>query len=179
MILPIFETPRLLVRPLVDSDFPSFFEMQGNPKTHLYTGSPVDDEAAARANLERCIQCYPKPENDWWVWAIERKSDGAFVGTAAVVPGECQITGPGPEIGYRFLEKHWGNGYASEICDPLIDHALGPMGLPWLFAQADVLNLPSVKILDRSQLEFVVEYFNEEENSTDRVYRSAPRSRHF
>lgn len=172
MSSPIFETPRLSIRLLRMEDFPPFFEMQGNPKVHIYTGSSADDEATAKKDLEHCIACYSKADNDWWIWAIERKSDGEFVGTCAVVPCDCEVTGEGMEIGYRFLEKYWGNGYASEICDPLIDHALGEMQLPWIFAQVDILNKPSVKILERSQLEFVKEYYNEKDQSNDRVYRS-------
>lgn len=172
MISPVFETPRLSVRPLRRDDFPAFFEMQGNPKTHQYTGSPVEDETTCRAKLEKLIEGYSDPQNQYWVWGIERKSDGAFVGTCAVVWSECQVTGEGHEIGYRFLEKYWGNGYASEICDPLINHALSTMKVPWLFGRVDILNVPSRKVLDRSQLTFVEEYFDEKENCTDRVYWS-------
>lgn len=167
----IFETSRLVVRQLEPTDFPAFFKLQGNPKTHCYTGSPVDDEASALASLHRCIDCYTQPDNDFWVWAIERKSDGVFVGTCAIVNGHSRPTGKGPEIGYRFIEKYWGNGYAGEVCNPLIDHGINAMQLPWLFGQADVENVASVKVLERSKLFFLEEYFNEEENSVDRVYR--------
>lgn len=144
--------------------------MQGNPKTHQYTGSKVDDEISAKASLEKCIQAYDSPGNDFWVWALVRKSDGEMVGTCAIVKGHSQPTGEGPEIGYRFLEKYWGNGYAGEICDRLIDHALNTMKLSWIFGQADVKNVASIKVLEKSKLEFLEQYFNEEEQCTDRVY---------
>ncbi len=159
-----FQTECLLVRDLTPDDFPAFFEMQGNPNVLRYTGTPADDEASARASLEHCISSYSKPGNDFWVWAIERKSDGDMVGTCAVVR-------EGHEIGYRFLERFWGNGYATEICDPLIDHALGAMGCPSVFAEVDIRNLASVKVLDRSKWKFVKQYFNEKDNCTDRLYR--------
>ena len=166
----LFETERLIARNLELADFPAFFEMQGNPKTHRYTGSTVDDETSAKASLENCIQSYSLPGNNFWVWALVQKSDGAMVGTCAVVHGHSRPTGHGPEIGYRFIEKYWGNGYAGEICDPLIDYAMKSQHLDWIFGQADVENVASVKVLERSKLEFLEEYFNEKENSTDRVY---------
>lgn len=159
-----FQTERLTVRDLTIDDFPAFFEMQGNPNVLRFTGTPPDDETSARSSLENCINCYSKPGNDFWVWAVERKSDGAMVGTAAIV-------GKGHEIGYRFLEKFWGNGYASEICNPLIDHAFEVMDYPSVFAEVDVRNVASVKVLDRSKLNFVKQYFNEKDNCTDRLYR--------
>ena len=167
----IFETDRLLIRRLCPTDFPAFYELQGNPKTHRYTGSTVDDISSAKLSLERFIYLYSKPNNDFWVWAVERKSDGIMVGTVAIVKGYSGPTGEGPEIGYRFLEKYWGNGYAGEVCDPLIDYAINAMKLPWIFGQADVKNIASIKVLERSKLIFLKEYFNEKENCTDRVYR--------
>ena len=167
----IFQTQRLIIRNLTLDDFPAFFELQGNPNIHLYTGSPVDDEVSTRTSLQKCINSYTVPDNDFWIWAIERKLDGAMVGTCAVVKGVSEPTGEGPEIGYRFIEKYWGNGYAGEICDPLVDHVLNTMQLPWVFGQADVKNVASIKVLERSKLVFLKEYFNEEENCTDRVYR--------
>ena len=160
----LFETKRLKVRQLKHADFPAFFEMQGNPNIHKYTGSPVDDEASARASLKKCIAAYSQPKNNFWVWCIENKSNGDMVGT-------CAIVGEENEIGFRFLEKYWGNGYASEICDPLIEYGLNKMNLPFIFAQADVLNVASLKVLDRSKLKFVKENFNKEENCADRIYR--------
>lgn len=166
----LFETSRLIVRPLRFSDFDAYFEMQSNPNVHLYTCSPVDDSDAARTGLEHHIACYTKPNNNWWIWAIERKTDEAFVGTAAVINSDNEIVGNGPEIGYRFLERYWGNGYGSEICDPLIEYAFGQRGLNSVFATVDVLNVPSVKILDRCELRFVKQYLNQTDNCADRVY---------
>lgn len=160
----VFETNQLTVRELALDDFPAFFEMEGNPNVHRFTGSPVCDEAAAMSSLRKCIEAYSKTDNDFWVWCIESKTSAEMVGTCAIVSQQN-------EIGYRILERFWGNGYASEICDRLIDHGLNSMNLPSVFAVVDVLNLASVKILEQSKLEFINEQFNEEENCVDRMYR--------
>ena len=167
----IFETPRLLVRNLALSDFEPYFEMQSNPNVHRYTGSTPDDEPTARAGLQHHIACYSKPANNWWIWAIEQKTNQSFVGTAAVIHGENSVVGDGPEIGYRFLERYWGQGFATEICDPLIEYGIQQMALKSLFATVDVLNVASVKILEQSKLKFIQEYHNQNDNCTDRVYK--------
>ena len=44
------------------------------------------------------------------------------------------------------------------------------MNLKTIFATVDVLNVPSVKILEKSQLHFIKEEWSEEYQSTDRYY---------
>ena len=167
----IFETRRLVVRPLLPNDFDAYFQMQGNSNVHRFTCSPTDDEATARAGLRKHIQAYSQPNNRWWIWCVEEKSTATMVGTCAIVDGENEIVGAGPEIGYRFLERYWGNGFAKEICGPLVRHALQTMQLPSVFATVDVENVASVKVLEQSPLRFVAEYFNGTDNCTDRVYQ--------
>ena len=161
----VFETARLIVRNLMDSDFDAFHEMQSDDEVMRYTTGCGLDEVENRRQLRMCIDCYSKPENDFWVWGIMRRSDQQFVGTCAIVPNDRR-----PEIGYRFLRKFFGMGYGQEICDGLIEHAVHDRRLPWLVAFADVRNVPSVKILDRSALTFIQEVANED-GGVDRCYQ--------
>jgi len=158
-----FQAERLKIRNLRLSDFPAFHEMQSNPNVMRYTAKRADTEQESQEGLDRCIAHYAKPDNEYRIWAVERKLDGAFIGTCAIVEGN--------EIGYRFLEKYWGQGYASEIINPLIDHGLEVLCLPFLFAEVDVRNIASVKVLERSKLMFIKEFFNEESKTQDRMYR--------
>ncbi|HFA48211.1 MAG TPA: N-acetyltransferase [Bacteroidetes bacterium] len=159
----IFQTTRLKIRNLEYSDFPAFHEMQSNPKVMRYTTGRPLSEKENRESLGKCISSYAKPGNRFWVWAIEKKLDGAFVGTCAIVYDN--------EIGYRFLEKYWGKGYGKEISDGLIKYALEEMKAKKIIAYVDVENIASVKILDRSALKFEKEYFNEKEKCTERFYK--------
>ena len=109
---------------------------------------------------------YQKPDNDFWIWAIVQKENDKLVGTCAIIFENKEKA----EIGYRFLEKYWGNGYASEIVEPLIDYGFSTMNLKTIFATVDVLNIASVKMLEKSQLDFVKEYWSEEYQCTDRYY---------
>ena len=161
----IFETTRLSVRNLKDSDFEAFHEMQSDEAVMRYTTGEGFDEAENRQQLEMCIDCYSKPDNDFWVWAIVRKSDQRFVGTCAIVPNEHRA-----EIGYRFLARFFGMGYGQEICNGLIEYGMFVQELPEIVAYADVRNVASVKILERSPLPFIEEMKNED-GATDRFYR--------
>lgn len=163
----IFETERLLVRELEEEDFDSFHEMQHNPNVLKYVIGRGFTEAENRKQLRGCIEKYDNPDNDFWVWAVVRKSDNAFVGTCAVIGDEEENSN---EIGYRFLEKYWGKGFGTEICDGLIEHCLSNMKIHSLFATVDIRNVGSVKILDKSRLPFIKEYLNED-GVLDRFYK--------
>ena len=161
----IFETNRLSVRNLKHSDFEAFHEMQSDDAVMRYTTGQGHDEAENRRQLTECIDYYSKPNNDFWVWAIVRKSDQQFLGTCAIVPNENRA-----EIGYRLLGRFFGKGYGQEICDGLIEYGIHGQKLPEIVAYVDIRNIASVKILDRSSLPFVDE-IRQEDGVIDRFYR--------
>ena len=65
--------------------------------------------------LKELINSYNNPKNDFWIFAIENKSNQLFIGTVALVKDEND-----DEIGYRFLEKFWNLGFGSEVCKGII-----------------------------------------------------------
>ena len=158
----IFETPRLIIRDLNLSDFNPFHEMQGNPNVMQFTTGRPWTKKENLESLKKCINHYSQPENDFWVWAIERKDDGEFIGTVAFVEGH--------EIGYRFLEKYWGNGYGQEIADGIIEHAMNNLHAKKIIAYAEPENIGSVKILDRSELNFIKEFIHPDDGKLVRYY---------
>ena len=161
----VFETARLKVRYLVFSDFDAFHEMQSDDEVMRFTTGKGLDETENRRQLKMCIDCYSRQGNDFWVWAVVRKLDGQFVGTCAVVPNESR-----PEIGYRLLRRFFGLGYGQEVCNGLVQYCIYEKRLTMLIAYADVRNLASMIILDRSPLQFIEETTNEN-GITDRFYQ--------
>ena len=163
----IFETPRLAVRNLKESDFDAFHEMQSNEIVMRYTTGHALSAAENLQQLQSCIACYSKPDNDFWVWAIVRKSDLRFIGTCAIVSTQVH-----PEIGYRLLQCFFGFGYGQEICDGLVHYGIHQLKLDEIVACADIRNVASIKILERSELAFETETTGQD-GVTDRHYRWA------
>ena len=166
----IFETERLKVRDLNLKDIEDFHEMESNPKVMRYTGTSPKTRKENQLDLEQVVACYTQPSNEFWVWAVERKSDGEFIGTCAIVKSDPRQNYPDKnEIGFRFLEKFWGQGYGKEIVPALIQYAFEKKGIKELIAEVDERNIASVRILDQF-FTHVNTYFNERDQSTDRVY---------
>ena len=167
----LFSTKRLQVRKLRITDINDLHEMHSNPRVMLYTGDQVKDFKTDKDNLEKIIQKYDQPDNDFWVWAIERKSDQALAGTCAIIKTHFHEynTDIKYEIGFRFLEKHWGNGYGSELTPALLSYVFDYYKVKVIWAEADVLNEASVKILDKNLVN-QGKRWNESDNCWDYHY---------
>lgn len=140
----IFETKRLLIRKLQVVDIEPFYELESNPKVLQYaTGEPKNLEES-KEDLKQLIARYTNKKNDFWIYAIERKSDNEFVGTVALVKDEEG----NDEIGYRFIERYWGNGFATELCEGLIQYCKS-VGMKKLIGCVVDENIASAKILER------------------------------
>lgn len=145
----IFETNRLIVRKLQMIDLESFHEMQSNPKVMQYADGEVKSLEGHQKELGDLIEFYEKEGNNFWIYAIERKSDEEFVGTLAFVKDSKEDD----EIGFRFLEKYWGLGYGSEIGEGMISYSKS-IGISKLIGYVMDANIASAKILQK--LNFVV-----------------------
>jgi len=139
----IFETERLIVRKLVLEDLESFHALQSNPKVMQFADGEVKCLEAHTIELKELISKYILANNDFWIYAIVRKSDSKFVGTIALVKD-----GEDDEIGYRFLEKYWRKGYATETCGGLI-HYCKAIGLQRIIGYVVDENRASSKILEK------------------------------
>ena len=162
----IFETERLLIRKLKITDIDAFHEMQNNINVMRYTDSPIKNLEENIADLNRVIAFYNKPKNDFWVFAVIRKSDNSFLGTIALIKDEEENN----EIGYRFLEKYWNKGYAYESIVGLLKYAK-KTGKTELVAMVIVDNIASEYILKKTGFTFVKEYICESLNLLERLYK--------
>lgn len=152
----IFETERLIVRKLIIEDLQAFHEMQSNSKVMQYATGEVKSLEAHKSELNDLISKYTLPNNDFWIYAIERKVDTRFLGTLALVKD-----GKEDEIGYRFLEKYWSRGYATEICGGLILYCKS-IGLQKIIGCVVDENIASAKILERYSFKRVNQFISED-----------------
>ena len=162
----IYQTERLLIRKLNPSDINAFHKMQGNEKVMRYTDGTAKTYEEDVIDLQRVIDFYDKPNNDFWVWAVERKEDNAFLGTIAHIKDDKN----NDEIGYRFLEKYWNNGYAYETMIGLIDYCK-TKGLKEIVAEVIVKNKASEHIIKKAGFQFVKEYICDDLKLLERMYR--------
>ncbi len=146
-------------------DAGAFAELEGDSEVVKYTGYPTANPAQAKQDLEFCIANYEMKNPEKLIYAVCKRDTHEFIGTFALLPMEHQTI----EIGYRFIRRFWGNGFASEMLSPFMQWALNQEGVKTLYAEADVRNKASIAMLERTMM-FQQEVFNEKLNCTDRQY---------
>ncbi len=161
----IFETERMLVRKLTLEDLVPFHEMHRNMNVMQYVRGKTMTFEEDKKDLIDLIQKYDKPYNDFWIYAIVRKSDRNFIGSIAFVKDEHD-----DEIGYRFLEKYWKNGYGTEIVLGMISYCK-KAGFLKLIAYVAKENVASDKIIRKVGFEFIENSFCKEIGIQERKYK--------
>lgn len=152
----IFETQRLIVRKLILSDLNAFHEMQCNPKVMQFADGEVKSFLEHQEEIQELINSYEKPTNNFWIYAIERKSDCNFIGTLALVKD-----GKDDEIGYRFLEKYWAKGYGFEVCAAAVTYCK-QIGMKKLVGYVVDKNIASAKILEKLNFRVVKKFVSDD-----------------
>lgn len=162
----LFETERLQVRKLVFEDLDSFHEMQGNINVMRFVRGRAMTFEEDKKDLQEIIQKYNIPKNNFWIYAVVRKSDDGFLGTLAFI----DESGNESEIGYRFLEKYWKQGYGTEVVTGMVLYAKS-QGLASLIAYVAHDNSASDTIIKNAGFRYVEESFCKEANVKERKYR--------
>jgi len=160
------ETERLLLRELLPTDDIGMFELDSNPEVHKYLGNnPVIHVDESRAYIKNIRQQYL--DNGIGRWAVILKETNEFIGWSGLKLITDTINGHQNfyEIGYRFIQNHWGKGYGTEAALAFIDYGFNELKVDRIYAYADFGNNNSRKILEKIGLEYVntFEYEGEEE----------------
>lgn len=152
----IFETERLIARHWSPStDVESAFEIYGDPDVMRYLGRspevvPCLDEQKAR--LEKIELAMLSKQNSTGMWAIMTKNDQEVIGS--ILFKELPDADNNPtgdfEIGWHLAKRAWGNGYATEAAEAIIQYAFKTMPiLEVLHAVAYDENLKSLAVMKR------------------------------
>jgi RimJ/RimL family protein N-acetyltransferase len=132
----MIETERLIVRRSREGDRAEYLASCNTEAVTAHLGGPASAEEVDAA-LDRIRKS--QEEHGFCLWAVERKSDGRFLGCCGLkttnlpgTPVEDDI-----EIGWRFREDAWKQGYASEAAEAV---------LAWAWERLDVERIVSFTV---------------------------------
>lgn len=163
----ILQTPRLILRELQFSDDTCMFEMDSDPEVHKYLGStPFAKIEQSREQIEFVRSQYKT--NGIGRWAVIEKSSGSFLGWSGLKLVKDPINSHilFYDVGYRFMRKHWGKGYATESAKAAIKYGFEVLKLKDIFGIVDIKNDVSKKVLEKAGLSWI-ETFEFEGEQTD------------
>jgi RimJ/RimL family protein N-acetyltransferase len=146
------ETERLILRDWRGEDWPEFFRVTNTPAVMRWLGGVLDagGQAAQRARVESCAA-----QHGHCFWAVERKENGALLGFCGLKRADAPastVTGA-MEVGWRFREDAWGQGYAKEASIASLDAAFDRFGADEVVALTVIDNASSWGLMKRLGME--------------------------
>jgi len=139
-------TERLVLRPPTLDDLDAWHAIYVDAEEVWY-GAPRSSLEENRAKLERQIAHHA--EHGFGMCSVELLASGETVGAAGLQHLEG---GPEVEVGYRFLKRNWGNGYATESALASIAYGFEEVALERIVAVALESNVASRRVLEKCGL---------------------------
>ena len=138
------ETPRTRIRRFAPEDVAPFSSFMADPGSTMFLPFPEEMKTpdGAAALIEETIRLY-STSDPLLAYAIERRSDGAFIGFCGMnVVGEDAV-----EILYAILNGFRHQGFARETVRALCEHVFAQSAVPRVVAFVDPRNAPSLVVL--------------------------------
>lgn len=139
-------TPRLELRRTRVEDAAAMFEALRHPEMYRYvphkTPTAITDVELRFARVMQ--ETAPDRLEQWLNWTIWRRQDGAPLGTVEATVDQHRTA----SIGYIFDPRTWGQGYATEATQAMIDH-LRTQGVRAFKAEIDIQNDASKAVVKR------------------------------
>lgn len=133
----LLQTNRLRLRSAVREDLRALHGILSNPKATRYWSTPPHaDLTRTESWLQAMLDIPPATGEDFVV-----EYEGQVIGKAGLYRF--------PEIGFIFHPDHWGQGYAGEALEAVMNRAFTEHGLSAVVADVDPRNVASLRLLHR------------------------------
>jgi RimJ/RimL family protein N-acetyltransferase len=134
-------TPRLRLTPVTPADTEFVLEILNDPGWLANIG-----DRGVRTAHQAAAYIAERFEGKAW-WVVRDGGSGEALGLAGIVPSRPGLETP--DLGYAFLARYSGKGYATEAARAVLDHARGPLGIARLAAITSLGNTPSQRVLEK------------------------------
>ena len=144
----IIETERTIIRQWREADRAAWRAMNADAQVMRFFPKTLSD-----AESDEAMERYARgiAENGFSFYAVERKADGAFMGTCGLqrLPYDTPIGRP-IEVGWRIDAPFWRQGYALETARACLVDAVTRCGITEdIIAQTAFANEPSWRLMEK------------------------------
>ncbi|KAI6083503.1 acyl-CoA N-acyltransferase [Hypoxylon rubiginosum] len=112
-------TQRLVIRPLREDDLPAFHVLRSQAAAMTGTSQGRPDRNIDESRTALC-DFLPPCDRTKFLLGVFLASTGEFMGEGGVHTMSSSVCG-WPEIGYKFKEEFWGQGYATEFLAAMLE----------------------------------------------------------
>ena len=149
--LNVLETDRLILRHLSPDDAEFILRLLNEPSWLRFIGDKgVRTVEDARAYiLKGPVEMYARL--GFGLYLVELKEEGSSIGICGLIKRDSLED---VDIGFAFLPKHWGRGYAYEAASAVMAYGGKALGLKRIVAITSADNDSSVRLLEKLGLRF-------------------------
>ena len=144
--LPVLETERLLLRPIMRKDAKDIYAFASDPEVARYVlWDPHRSIEDTRSYIRYMQNLYHRglPAS----WAVTLRNSGRVIGTIGFM--WYSESNSSAEIGYSFSRSEWNRGFATEALHAVLDSAFEALPLNRLEAQHDIRNPASGRVMEK------------------------------
>lgn len=156
------ETEHLILRDLLPADINGMYELDSSPVVHEYLGkNPITSKSQAIDNIQIIREQYR--DRGIGRFAAIEKSSGDFIGWSGLKfnTGDKETIGEKRDfydIGYRFIPRYWGKGYATESSVATLEFGFKNLQLEIICGAAEIGNIASNKVLQKIGLQYLEQF---------------------
>ena len=144
-------TERLLLREFTKQDVDAIAEFRRDPRYLKYYYRPAYTREECVRFVERCIAWSRENPRRKFQLAITDRSNGVLLGNCGIRTEsiECRRG----DIGYELSPVYWGQGFASEAVQSILQMGFEDLDLDEIEARCVIANKRSVRLLHRLDFE--------------------------
>ncbi len=143
----LIETPRLRLRRYTKDEVGLVHRVMSDPLVMRYYPETYGLERCQTV-LDSILASYEK--RGYSLFAVERKSDGAYVGHVGLLHWDDVDAREDVEVAYMLLPSFWKMGYATEAARACRDWAFTKLDPDRVVSFIDVNNAPSIAVAERN-----------------------------
>ncbi len=145
----ICETNRLIIRKFTTRDLNKLHAILSDAQVMLYSLHGPYSLEQTDTFLKGTLNAYHS--RGYAQYAVILKESKELIGFCGFfnqeIDGVIEM-----ELGYRFSQKHWGKGYASEAAIACRDYAFSTLGAKKLISIIEPNNIASIKVAEKAGL---------------------------
>ena len=146
----MLETSRLTLKVANLQEAPFMMELNSDPEVIRYTGDTSQGSILEAETVikERLLPQFEKYRMGRFSVYLK---DGTYIGWCGLrfFPENNEV-----DLGYRFMKKYWGQGYASEASRICLKYGFETLKLKCIIAKAMPENIASIKVMQKLFMTF-------------------------
>ncbi len=143
----IISSERCYLREWTVDDAGFLYELNSDPEVLEYTG---DEAFSSLESAQGFIKSYTHyKDHGFGRWLVCLKETDTPIGFCGLRKHNDYV-----DLGFRFMKKHWGKGYATEVSEACLQYGFHDLNLDSIIARVAIDNHASIRVIEKLGMSF-------------------------